>query len=353
MAESDRAEIERLQRLCEELRRRDEARGELELRLERLEAKIDAMKRSVGWKLTSPLREIGRVTDRLLGRGALHPSKRARRRGASPEEFPLAERPLAEGGGAGPASLGDLVRTLPAQSEIAIVVHLFYPEVWERIAAHLDTFPEPFDLFVSMPEGPERAPLAEAIALRFPSVCVKSFENRGRDIRPFLAMLREERLAGYRYVCKLHTKRSGHLRGGQRWSDAILADLLGAEAAWRILARFRSDPAVGLVGPADSRLTEEPFWGDNRYRVTRLAEAMGLAPDSVPLDFFAGSMFWARPEALDPLLRALGERDDFPPEAAQLDGTLAHAIERAFSLSAMAAGFRVDGAEASVPATSR
>ena len=33
-------------------------------------------------------------------------------------------------------------------------------------------------------------------------------ENGGRDIRPFLALLERGRLDGYRYICKVHGKKS-------------------------------------------------------------------------------------------------------------------------------------------------
>ncbi len=50
-------------------------------------------------------------------------------------------------------------------------------------------------------------------------------------------------------------------------------------------------------------------------------------------------MFWLRPAALRLLLDAHLEVAEFETEAGQLDGTLAHAVERVFSLSASAGGF--------------
>jgi hypothetical protein len=49
-------------------------------------------------------------------------------------------------------------------------------------------------------------------------------------------------------------------------------------------------------------------------------------------------MFWARTAALKPLLDLRLETDDFPPELGQLDGTLAHAIERLYYFACERAG---------------
>ena len=51
-------------------------------------------------------------------------------------------------------------------------------------------------------------------------------------------------------------------------------------------------------------------------------------------------MFWARPDALRPLLDLNLKIDDFPAEHGQLDGTLAHAIERLFLHACGKAGYR-------------
>ena len=60
-------------------------------------------------------------------------------------------------------------------------------------------------------------------------------DNRGRDIGPFLALLERGRLDRYRYICKVHGKKS--IDGGRQtymgemWRRRLLFDLLGAPGA--------------------------------------------------------------------------------------------------------------------------
>jgi hypothetical protein len=82
-------------------------------------------------------------------------------------------------------------------------------------------------------------------------------------------------------------------------------------------------------------------WGPN-FAISRELAAwldLDLTPDS-PLDFPAGSMFWARSAALAPLLDAGLTLADFPAEAGQTDGTIAHAVERLYFYSCEKAGLR-------------
>lgn len=223
-------------------------------------------------------------------------------------------------------------------ARIAVVLNLYYDDLWEEIAAHLANL-ESFDLYVSVRAGIRPAVLAQ-ILTQYPGARLYALANRGRDIGPFFEIAARIDILRYRYVCKIHSKKSTHRIDGHRWRQDLLDKLLGSPAGIaRIMKIFESRPEVGLIGPEGHLVLGTTFWGSNEQRVREIAARMGLnvMPDS--FSFFAGSMFWFRPAALEPLF-ALGFRSaDFEPEAGQLDGTLAHAIERIFPLAVSRAGY--------------
>ena len=212
----------------------------------------------------------------------------------------------------------------------------------------------PFDLIVTTVPGRER--LTDAIRRDFPHADIEQMENRGRDVRPFLVLLERGRLDRYRYVCKVHGKKS--YDGGRKsymgaiWRRRLLFDLFGAPGIANIIVdTFERDPSIGMIGPRAFRLprdtySEELSWSANRPLTLELAERMGIASDQFRLDFFGGTMFWVRPEALKPL-RDLHLSSALPEEQGLLDGGLAHAIERIFSTSVVAAGYKLASSDAS------
>ena len=243
---------------------------------------------------------------------------------------------------------------------VAVVVHVYYEDTWPDIAGALRGLTVPFDLIVTTVAGRER--LVETIRRSYPRADIEIVENRGRDVGPFIALLERGRLDRYRYVCKIHGKKS--MDGGRRtymgamWRRRLLFDLLGAPgAADAAIAMFERDPSIGMVGPRVFRLPKEGYaadlsWSSNRAMTLEIAGRMGVPADRFQLDFFGGTMFWVRPEALKPL-RDLGLAADMPYESGLIDGDLPHAIERVAPTSVVAAGYKLADSDGCGPAPSK
>lgn len=230
----------------------------------------------------------------------------------------------------------------PVQTRPCVVVHAWHPDVFSDLLVRLRAAAVPWRLLVTT--APERADAIHACLEQAGMEAeVSVFENRGRDILPFLHVADRLLDEGVELVLKLHTKRSEHREDGDAWRDELLDRLLAPDRAQGVFSAFGDDPTLGLAAPEGHLQPLHYFWGANEDNVRRLAVRIGLAdPDPERGHFVAGSMFWARLEALRPLLDAHLDPQLFEPEQGQVDGTCAHAIERLFALSAAAAGFRID-----------
>jgi len=249
-----------------------------------------------------------------------------------------------------PAEVGAPARPAdpPGIAAVAVVVHIYYEDTWPDIAGALRGLTIPFDLIVSTVAGRQR--LIETIRRDYPRAEIEVVENRGRDVGPFITLLERGRLDRYKYICKIHGKKSidGSRKTymGAMWRRRLLFDLLGAPgAANAAIALFERDPSIGMIGSRVFRLPKKDYsedlsWSANRAMTLKIAERMGVPPEKFRLDFFGGTMFWVRPEALKPLAN-LGLAAEMPDESGRIDGDLPHAVERVLPTSVLAAGYRL------------
>ncbi len=228
---------------------------------------------------------------------------------------------------------------------IAVFLHVFYEDLIPESVFFLQRIPFPFDLFVSTPHHHLKPKLERLLGRKFSrsQVTVRVVENRGRDIAAMLVYFRED-LLKYDLLCRIHTKKSLFAKGMlEGWREHLLKGLLGSERiVLEILSRFAEDPQLGILYPQTfPKLSYwDHTWSVNRAIGERLLDRMGITDrPQTYFDFPAGSMFWARPKALGPLLTYDFQLEDFEPEAGQIDGTLAHAIERCFVIIANHRGY--------------
>jgi lipopolysaccharide biosynthesis protein len=228
----------------------------------------------------------------------------------------------------------------PPQQPCAII-HVWYLDVLDEIAAAMRVSGLDWRIFITTTIEREQA-VCERLAQLDLKAEITAFENRGRDILPFLHIADRLLNEGVDVVLKLHTKRSTHRQDGELWRKELIDKLLSPERARHTLEAFQALPKLGLAA-ADGHIQSLQFyWGANESNVQYLATRLGIPKPSPEQDrFIAGSMFWARLEALRPLLDAHLGVWEFEDEAGQVDGTLAHAVERVIGLSAEASGYSI------------
>jgi lipopolysaccharide biosynthesis protein len=225
---------------------------------------------------------------------------------------------------------------------IGVVLHLHYPDLWPEFERMLCHIARPFQLVVTATA--KNQALEARIRGAFAEAKVFVYENRGRDVAPFLQLLSDGHLAGMDLICKLHGKRSGSEGSrallGDVWRRASLHDLVGSrQQVERIVQRFVAAPNVGMIGSGRFRLPneftrEEGAWGENRASTLKMATRLGIPPEGFVLDYFAGTMFWVRAATLEPLRFLNLSMADFPKEPSKVDGELHHAVERLFGVLA-------------------
>lgn len=233
------------------------------------------------------------------------------------------------------------------RSRVAVVMHVYFPDLVPELLAQLRHVPVDFDLLVTNASG---APLeVDTSALPHARlVAVLDCENHGRDIFPLVSLVNAGFLDPYRLVLKIHTKRSdwrqshAELGGtGEQWREALLGALLGDEDnVTSILRAFAADDSLGVV-TADGSVLGAEFWGGDQGIVEELLQRIGLDLHGRELRFAAGSMYWVRGFVLQGLRSLAVDADDFPAEAGQVDGTAAHAVERIIGILAAEAALSV------------
>lgn len=225
---------------------------------------------------------------------------------------------------------------------IAVVCHMYYPDLLEEFKRYLANIPFSFDLFITTDTEHKKNEIVNGLLdWDKGAVDVRLAPNRGRDIAPKLISCRDV-YDSYEFFLHIHSKKSPHFDLLAGWRSYLLDTLLGSEEIVKsIFEAFKSDPKLGMVAPEHFGVVRPSIgWGWNFKAAKQFAVRLGINLSlSGKIDFPSGSMFWARSEAIKPLLECNLTVNDFPPEDSQIDGTLGHVIERLYYFVCERAGF--------------
>ena len=223
--------------------------------------------------------------------------------------------------------------------KICVQVHIYYKELIDDIIKQLNFIPFPFHCYISTCNR-ENIPFIEnefKNCKNAHKVYIEIFENRGRDVAPFICQMKNK-LDDYEYILHIHTKKSITSDAyGDDWREYLYNNLLGnTENIYLIFKFFIDNKKIGIIYPKTYPVVE-PFmvWGtDNEQGKKNVQDFLKKIGIEINLSdkpvFPSGNMFWARTIAIKKAFEADIAQDDFPPEKNQKDMTLAHAIERSW-----------------------
>ncbi len=219
-----------------------------------------------------------------------------------------------------------------AAPSIAVHLHLYYQDLLPEFVSYFANIPFKFDLYISCREDAEINLIKEELKdlKQIGVLDIRSLPNRGRDLAPMYVKFAREILK-HDYMLHVHSKKSlysGVEKGS--WRQYSLEVLLGSSDKVNSIFDMFKNKNAGLVYPDIHQ--EVPTiaysWLANEVIGRQLFEEYDLGNMPSVFNYPAGSFFWAKTDALRPLLERGYTYEDFPREEGQTDGTLAHALER-------------------------
>ena len=237
-----------------------------------------------------------------------------------------------------------------ATPRIAILVHVFYRNIWPELKACIQNFfsvcgPDNVKVVITSPGGE----LAAFLQGEMPSASLIPVPDRGYDVGPFFEALASIDLSEFDYVVKLHTKRdidccwmNFRTYHGSEWRRALLSFCSSEEAVRTSLRGFERDATLGMV--AGRGITDPSGVASGIYDFTKaydLMRSFGLTPSGTTLVF--GTMFIVRAALLKPVAGKLRiEGFDFVTEKT-VHKVYGSAVlwEYSFALLVTSQGYRV------------
>lgn len=211
-----------------------------------------------------------------------------------------------------------------------VIVHAFYLEEAKIIFEKLQAF-EDYDIFLTTPIAEIRDHFGELFE---PSRSACFFvQNQGRDVLPFLLLLKLLDYSKYTHFVKIHTKRSQHLNDRGRWFrqniDVLVGNKLITDRIFQCISADKSSIYGVELLPMQDHLANNRNWLEYLFEQT---------PDEITASFIPGTMFVGTAQFLRKLEQENLHLHKLEDELGQLDGCLVHAVERYLGYLTKASG---------------
>lgn len=225
----------------------------------------------------------------------------------------------------------------------ALHIHVFYPELIPDFVARLILNQSRPDLWLTIPEHLDTNRVLDAFAEYKGKIECQKVPNLGRDLGPLITAIGKRMVENYDIVGHVHTKKTVWHPDAEliaRWREFLLENTLGGKHAMMdvILEHMAHDGGLGIIFPNTSTVCD---WDGVQDKAQQMALRMKIPlPTQSHLEFPVGSFFWARTQALQPMLESGLDWADYPLEPVSNGRTLLHALERLPAFVAQATGHR-------------
>lgn len=221
---------------------------------------------------------------------------------------------------------------IPKPLKVAVLLHIYYFDLWDEICGYLQNLTIAFDLLINVVESVWTPSMHDRLRQDYPNAKILITPNRGRDIGGFLTLMGHLNFEDYDLFALLHTKKSPHLSQliSDQWRTDLYSSLLGTpEKINENLDIFRMCPDIGLLGSRYWRNTDVL---NNSERYEQLLDEFEIAPAARECEFLAGTMMLIRPAIIQPLYEKFSDTEledgDDRHLSFHTDGQIAHAVER-------------------------
>jgi GT2 family glycosyltransferase len=229
---------------------------------------------------------------------------------------------------------------------IAVVLHLSNPALWPSYWESLQLLPHSTTFFVSTTLD-KKETVQALLHQDLPHAQLFAFEGRGRDFGALVSLLKLVQLDSFDWVLKLHTGNTEFYSDtpNDQWLMKLVRGLVPNGRLSLVFDFLQKNTSVGFAGPHGQRWPlKKLFYNENTVKQWNQLTS-GRSQSDFPQDpfFMAGGMFWARGSVFKGFANLKLDQNQFEVDSPELDGTLAHVLERFVCLIAHDQSLTVEG----------
>ena len=203
-----------------------------------------------------------------------------------------------------------------------MVLHAYYYEESLRMFELVEKFVD-YDIVITTPIKEIYDVIIEK---NLPNLYPVIVENNGRDVIPFLSVLKFLNLDKYTHFIKLHSKRSSHLgHEGVKWYHENIQSFIGSYDVTNYMCDHIDNQELHLIGTEIKYIDDH--YENNKHWLNYLIKEEYKNQN---YRFVPGTMFLGSIEVLKLIKNAQLHLYVHEKENRQLDGCLGHALERYF-----------------------